>query len=298
MSIRTARTGPFPSKMDRTLTRQQPRTASWKPNLPRVTFADFLYLWASFEYSTKPNQFQAKVPLCARNPSRDPQPNLGGKPACLLSECRFHAMGGSDRRRSQRNSDGESSLRTLAEICGKAPRTATVTIFSSEQDKASSSRSTAPSNGQGFDCPHCKSSWVSKEKLAMHVIQRHAEYITERFKCPKCTEMYVSAATLQVHVEEKHAHRSSRKCPHSGCDKRFKSPSRLQSHVSSVHDKRRPFACPKGDCDKKFSKRGDQEAHVQLEHHGLAVNACDVCSKSFSRIANKERHMRTQHGHN
>ncbi|KAH1014239.1 hypothetical protein HUJ04_003103 [Dendroctonus ponderosae] len=106
-------------------------------------------------------------------------------------------------------------------------------------------------------CSVCGKSYISKERLAMHINNTHNK--KHMLHCGKCSDVFATHRALQLH---------------------------MRSHT----DRAKPFVCDI--CEKAFRHETNFVIHMQ-SHNGDNTYACNTCETGFSDFQSLKEHLVT-----
>ena len=101
-------------------------------------------------------------------------------------------------------------------------------------------------------------------------------------ECQKCDESFISKNDLKKHMIEKH---NSLKC--KKCETPVESEKELKKHIKDKH----PVEVKCKVCDESFTKNSDLEVHLKNLHKERESHECDQCGKSFVLEWRLKKHM-------
>ncbi|XP_016979874.1 zinc finger protein 501 isoform X1 [Drosophila rhopaloa] len=140
-----------------------------------------------------------------------------------------------------------------------------------------------------FPCSHCLKSFISKQRLTIHLRSHLKKENRSALQCSYCLKPFVKNFLLQKHLRT-HTGERPFKCSH--CSKTFGFQPNLKRHLL-IHTGERPFDC--SHCSKRFQTKEHLKRHF-LTHTGERPFQCSTCSKSFTQKISLKIHMRTHTG--
>ena len=177
---------------------------------------------------------------------------------------------------------------------------------------------TEPPRANTFECPQCKLSFYSNNRLLFHMqlhktkecpfvkcklcdktFTRNFQLLEHRQRvhiegkqdlepyllCDVCGQWLVSKLSLQVH-QSTHSNIKPHQCPI--CGKQTKTSAVLGTHIQS-HTRGKPFQCDV--CGKNFSRKKNMKTHYTI-HTGELKYKCNICGKKCSRSDNLATHLK------
>ena len=132
-------------------------------------------------------------------------------------------------------------------------------------------------------CEHCNKSYISEEKLKVHVLLKCPKRINQIFKCDTCGYTAKTRGRFEQHLNFHYG----TKFPCEICGRNLATKSSLFAHIRTVHMIDSSFKCDV--CGEQFKNRAQCVLHHKKKHEKPQFY-CDICNKSFKDIHYMKKH--------